>query len=268
MLDNKSVYNFTYKNFAAVINKYQYHFHPKDIVAGTIFSIENRFVLVDIGANQVGFLPFEEISLNRIDDVNTYISLNEVRELYILLFDSELGQILLSIKRVELIKAWKRIQQIYAEEAIVKTQMVKLNKGGCIVQLDGLKGFIPKSHLIYINQVPKLVKSTNICVKILEFNESLNYLLLSSRCAYIQQNPHIFKVGNIVQGKIDSIQPYGLFITIEYVQGLLHISEIIQNSDEELDKKFIPRENILVMIIHIDNKQGRITLSQKGIQVN
>lgn len=256
-----SNYIFTYKNFGAVLNKYQYSFHTKDIVAGTIFSIENKFVLIDIGANQVAFLPMEEITLNRVDDPIALLQLNEVREFYILLFDSESEQILLSIRKVELIKAWKRIQQLYSENIILKAELLKQNKGGYIVQIENIKGFIPKSHLIILKDK---TKESHLDIKILEYNENLNYLLMSEKCAYIQKKSDIFKLGKILEGTIDSIQLYGLFINIHHIQGLLHISEITQ-TQKELEENFQMGLKIKVMIIHIDYQQGRITLSQQGI---
>nr|YP_010336093.1 ribosomal protein S1 [Tsunamia transpacifica]QUE27984.1 ribosomal protein S1 [Tsunamia transpacifica]UNJ14499.1 ribosomal protein S1 [Tsunamia transpacifica] len=267
LYNEKLNYHFTYKNFAALLNKYEYHFHPGDIVAGTILNIETSCVLVDIGATTIGFLPVEEISSNRIQDVSKYLKLNEVREFFILFFDPQSRQILISMKKVELIRAWKRIQQLYAENAILQTQVIRSNRGGYIVQLEGIKGFIPNSHLILMNKDTNLV-NTVIAAKILELDESQSYLLLSLRCAYIQKNRHLFTLGKIVTGIIYSIQPYGLFINVEQLQGLLHASEIIKRPEESLKEMFTLGQELSVMIIHVDNQKGRITFSQRGIMSN
>nr|YP_010336488.1 ribosomal protein S1 [Goniotrichopsis reniformis]UNJ14894.1 ribosomal protein S1 [Goniotrichopsis reniformis] len=266
MADNSLNYtSFTYKNFGAVIDKYQYNFHTKDIVAGTIFSIESKFILVDIGASQVGFLPIEEIGINnnRLEYSSVLpLKVNEIFEFYILLFDQNSQQITLSLKKAELIKAWKRLQQFFMEDIILRSELVKSNRGGCILEIEGIKGFVPRSHLI--NHNSDLID--NLSVKILEYNESQNYLLLSSRCAYIQKNSLIFKVGNVLKGRINLIQSYGLFVNIQHIQGLLHVSEIKQNLIQgTLDKSFNIGDMISVMIVHIDSQQGRVTLSQRGI---
>lgn len=265
MCEKKQIYNFTYNKFTALINKYQYNFHNKDIVAGSIFSIESRHILVDIGAPSVAFLPLEEVSSHKIENIATYLNVGEVFELYILLVDYERKQIVLSLKKVDLIKSWKRIQQFYIENIILNTRIVKLNKGGCIVTLEGLKGFVPKSHLLSKSD-PQINIDNIIPAKILEFNENNNYLLLSFKCAYMEKNPQVFKLGNIIKGQIESIQPYGLFIDIYSIQGLLHISEIIENSTSALNKHFQIGQMISVMIIHIDNKNGKLTLSQKRVK--
>nr|YP_010338590.1 ribosomal protein S1 [Rhodaphanes brevistipitata]UNJ18540.1 ribosomal protein S1 [Rhodaphanes brevistipitata] len=256
------MYNFTYKNFAAVINKYQYFFNTGDIVAGTIFSIENGCILVDIGANIVGHLPLEELTLNKNENLFKFFQVNMIREFYILLCDWETNQIILSIKKIDSIKAWKRIRQIFEENVIISAEVIKLNRGGCIVQFDELKGFVPKSHLI-LNK--KLQKNENIFLKILEFKEDLNYLLLSARCAYIQQNVPLFQPGKIIHGTVDSVQGYGLFIKFQGLKGLLHISEIILPSQNSIQNNFTVGQSIEAMIIHVDTLKGRITLSQKGI---
>ena len=262
--NNKLRYHFTYKNFAALLDKYEYNFHSGDIVAGTIFGIEHKCILVDIGASNVGLLPLEEASLHRIEDIHKHLRLNEVREFFIILFDQETNQIILSIKKVELMKAWKRIRQVYAENVIIQVLVIKSNRGGYIVQLDGLKGFIPKSHLISTDNKQNLIDQT-VLVKILEFTEAQNYLLFCLRCAYIHQNWDIFRVGKIVQGTVYSIQSYGLFVNVERIQGLLHISEISKTLQQALAEIFCPGQDILVMIIHVDSQKGRIAFSQKGI---
>lgn len=256
--------NFTYKNFAAVLNKYQYNFNIGDIIAGTIFSIEDRCILVDIGAKIVGHLPIEEIDYIKNEHSYHNIQLNETRELYITMFDSETNQIILSIKKVNLLKSWKRIRQIYAENIILRTQIVKLNKGGCIVKCENLKGFIPKSHMIDLKQSQDLLHNNTMLVTILEFNEIHNYLLLSSKCAYIKQNLNYFRVGKIFEGTIESIHSYGLFVNVEKLQGLLHVSEILKSPEQTLNEIFHKGQTIQVMIIHVDINTGRIAFSQKA----
>nr|YP_010335898.1 ribosomal protein S1 [Chroothece richteriana]UNJ14304.1 ribosomal protein S1 [Chroothece richteriana] len=266
MCEKKQIYNFTYNKFTALINKYQYNFHNKDIVAGSIFSIESRHILVDIGAPHVAFLPLEEVFSQKIDNMATYLNVGQVFELYILLVDYEHKQIILSFKKVNLIKSWKRIQQLYTENIILNTRIMKLNKGGYIVTLEGLKGFVPKSHLLLSKSDLNINIDNIMPAKILEFNEHNNYLLLSFKCAYMEKNPLIFKLGNIIKGQIESIQPYGLFVNIYSIQGLLHISEIIENNTSALEKQFQIGQIISVMIIHIDNKNGKLTLSQKRVK--
>nr|YP_009296801.1 ribosomal protein S1 [Bangiopsis subsimplex]AOM66144.1 ribosomal protein S1 [Bangiopsis subsimplex]ARO90496.1 30S ribosomal protein S1 [Bangiopsis subsimplex] len=255
--------SFTYKNFTAVLKKYQYNFNTGDIVAGIIFSIENKCVLVDIGANLVGHLPLEEIGMNKVDSVSKDIQLNEIRELYIILFDPLNDQIILSLKRVHGLKTWKRIRQIYEENIIFQTQLIKLNKGGYVVEFEGLKGFIPKSHIVYNNN--NISSNKAIYVKILEFNEISNYLLLSERCAYLQQNINMFRLGMITEGIVESVQNYGLFLNVQNLKGLLHISEIQKEPNESLKDKFNIGNKVRVMIIHVDLAKGRIAFSQKNL---
>mmetsp|Transcript_22344 Transcript_22344/g.89930 ORF Transcript_22344/g.89930 Transcript_22344/m.89930 type:complete len:165 (-) Transcript_22344:95-589(-) len=144
--------NFTYQNFSAIINKYKYQFGSKDIIAGIIFSVEKNFVLVDIGANQVGFLPKEEVYSDKSEISSTDLSINQIQEFYILLYDTKSGQLILSVRRVKLITAWKRIQQYSEESVILLAQLLRMNRGGYIVQIDGIKGFIPRSHLTYVEE--------------------------------------------------------------------------------------------------------------------
>ncbi len=71
---------FTHEDFAALLDKYDYHFSPGDVVAGTVFSLEPRGALIDIGAKTAAYIPIQEMSINRIDNPDEVLQSNETRE--------------------------------------------------------------------------------------------------------------------------------------------------------------------------------------------
>jgi small subunit ribosomal protein S1 len=91
---------FTHEDFAKLLDKYYYHFSPGDIVAGTVFSIEPRGALIDIGAKTAAYIPIQEMSINRVDQAEEVLQNNETREFFILADENEEGQLTLSIRRI------------------------------------------------------------------------------------------------------------------------------------------------------------------------
>ena len=75
---------FTHEDFAALLDKYDYHFNPGDTVTGTVFSLEPRGALIDIGAKTAAYLPIQEMSINRVDHPEEVLRFNETREFFIL----------------------------------------------------------------------------------------------------------------------------------------------------------------------------------------
>nr|YP_010986098.1 ribosomal protein S1 [Polyopes affinis]WOL37016.1 ribosomal protein S1 [Polyopes affinis] len=190
--------------------------------------------------------------------------INETREFFILAYNKKSEQLFLSIKRLEYIRAWKRIKQMQIEDIIIHTHIININKGGVVINLEGLKGFIPNSHLT--TQKKDLIKIHQIIkCKLLIADEKKNQLILSNKCALLSDFADKFRIGEIVRGQITEIKQYGLFITIHGIPALLHISEIGHQHINNIGQIFKVGHNIQVKIIHIDMKQGRLSVSRKNI---
>ncbi|MFT0788371.1 S1 RNA-binding domain-containing protein, partial [Synechococcus sp. H55.10] len=138
---------FTTEDFAALLDKYDYHFSPGEIVAGTVFSVEPRGALIDIGAKTAAFLPLQEMSISRVEDPHEVLQPGETREFFILTEENEEGQLTHSIRRIEYMRAWERVRQLQKEDATVRATIFATNRGGALVRIEGLRGFIPGSHI-------------------------------------------------------------------------------------------------------------------------
>lgn len=259
--------NFTENNFAFVLNTYKYNINLGDIVAGTIFNMEKRGFLVDIGIPIVCYLPYEEISLNykKTQSIHySYFINNTTREFFILAYNKHKNQLILSIKRLEYIRAWKRIKQIENEDIILNLKICYQNRGGVITILEGIQGFIPNSHLELIEK--KILKQKQyIPCKLLLADEKNNKLILSYKKAILSVVSKKLKIGNMVHGKIIKIENYGIFLEIYNILSLLHISEIANPNIAQIDKIFKVGDMIKVKILHIDMQQGRISVSTRNI---
>ena len=256
---------FTHDDFAALLDKYDYHFSPGDIVAGTVFSIEPRGALIDIGAKTAAYIPIQEMSINRVDAPEEVLQSNETREFFILTDENEDGQLTLSIRRIEYMRAWERVRQLQTEDATVRSSVFATNRGGALVRIEGLRGFIPGSHISTRKPKEDLV-GEELPLKFLEVDEDRNRLVLSHRRALVERKMNRLEVGEVVIGTVRGIKPYGAFIDIGGVSGLLHISEISHDHIDTPHSVFNVNDEVKVMIIDLDAERGRISLSTKQLE--
>jgi small subunit ribosomal protein S1 len=256
---------FTHDDFAALLDQYDYHFNPGDIVPGTVFSLEPRGALIDIGAKTAAYIPLQEMSINRVEAPDEVLQSNETREFFILADENEEGQLTLSIRRIEYMRAWERVRQLQTEDATVRSAVFATNRGGALVRIEGLRGFIPGSHISTRKPKEELL-GEDLPLKFLEVDEERNRLVLSHRRALVERKMNRLEVGEVVIGTVRGIKPYGAFIDIGGVSGLLHISEISHDHIDTPHTVFNVNDEVKVMIIDLDAERGRISLSTKQLE--
>lgn len=256
----------TENNFTELAKQYQYTFSPGDIVAGIIYNIEKKGILVDIGTFKLAYLPEQKI-LSKMPNNNKSLGplqVNEIHEFLIVAENKVTQQVILSLKKLHQIRGWQRIKQLANEDLIINASPVKINNGGMIVYIEGIKGFIPNSHIPAYLQKYGLLHQT-LPLKILEINKAEKQLILSYKNVLIRQLKKNFKIGDSLLGRIKTIKSYGLLIDIKGIIGLLHISEIKNLKDKNLNRIFKINQSIEVTCLHINSKDGKLMLSTKRI---
>ena len=256
---------FTMEEFTALLSQYDYHFNPGDVVSGTVFNLEPKGSLIDIGAKTAAFMPLQEASINRVEDLEDVLQPGDVREFFILSEENEDGQLMLSIRRIEYQMAWERVRQLQKEDATIYSEVFSTNRGGALVRVESLRGFIPGSHLSSRKPKEELVGEV-LPLKFLEVDEERNRLVLSHRRALVERKMNRLEVGEVVVGNVRGIKPYGAFIDIGGVSGLLHISEISHEHIETSHAVLNVGDQLKVMIIDLDAERGRISLSTKALE--
>nr|YP_010155947.1 30S ribosomal protein S1 [Cumathamnion serrulatum]QQY85298.1 30S ribosomal protein S1 [Cumathamnion serrulatum] len=254
--------------FSDILQKYKYNLHSGDIVAGTITYKESKGFLVNIGDNTAGYLPKEEINVDLSYDKKLLtLFINTTRDFFLVKYNPYIKQYIVSIKRLDYIKAWKRIKQLQLENIIFTLRIRQINKGGLITYLEGIQAFIPKSHIsLNDNLATYELKNYSIQCKLLIINEQKNQLILSNKSALLKLSRHKFRIGELVYGLIVKIKQYGLFVEIYGMIALLHISEVGSKYIDNLNKVFYIGNLIKIKIIHIDRKQGRLSVSKRSIK--
>ena len=261
-LDNAG---FTQEEFASLLGKYDYNFKLGDLVKGTVFALEPKGAMIDIGAKTAAFMPVQEVSINRVEGLDDVLQPSETREFFIMSEENEDGQLALSIRRIEYQRAWERVRQLQKEDATIYSEVFATNRGGALVRVEGLRGFIPGSH-ISARRIKDDLEGEYLPLKFLEVDEERNRLVLSHRRALVEKKMNRLEVGEVVVGSVKGIKPYGAFIDIGGVSGLLHISEISHEHIETPHNILNVSDQMKVMIIDLDSERGRISLSTKALE--
>ena len=256
---------FTQEEFASLLGKYDYNFKPGDLVKGTVFALEPKGAMIDIGAKTAAFMPMQEVSINRVEGLSDVLQPSESREFFIMTEENEDWQLALSIRRIEYQRAWERVRQLQKEDATIYSEVFATNRGGALVRVEGLRGFIPGSH-ISARKIKEDLEGEYLPLKFLEVDEERNRLVLSHRRALVEKKMNRLEVGEVVVGSVKGIKPYGAFIDIGGVSGLLHISEISHEHIETPHNVLNVNDQMKVMIIDLDSERGRISLSTKALE--
>jgi small subunit ribosomal protein S1 len=259
---------FSYEDFDKAVEETSYSFERNAIVKGVCVEYDQSGgCIVDIGAKASAFLPFAEAALiqNPGDDIDDLVSLDQEMEFQIISEEDENGQLLVSIRRIQYRAAWDKIIELQAADEVLEAEVVSVNRGGAICLVEGLRAFLPGSHLTGQLPTEDLIGQT-LPLKFLEVNQEANKLVVSNRKAVVEQQMADLSRGDLVSGMVKALKPYGAFVEVGGMSGLLHISQISYDRIEDLEKVLQPGMQVKCMIIDHDKVNGRIALSTKTLE--
>lgn len=245
--------------------QYDYHFNKGDIVKGKVFQYDSSGVYVDIGGKSPGFVPLSEASWQNVSNIADVLPLQEEFEFLIIKEQDSEGQVKLSRRQLFIEQAWDNLVEIQEKGKVVEMLVTGVNRGGVIGQIDGLKAFIPRSHLIEKDDFEKLIDQS-LKANVLQIDRPQNKIVLTQRNIARSSAMQNLQEGELVQGKIVKIQPYGLFVDFGGVAGLLHIKQISEGQISSLSNIFKIGEEIKVVVLEIDEIKNRISLTTKVLE--
>ena len=170
------------------------------------------------------------------------------------------GMVTISCRALALRQAWEKVRQLEKDGKVVQVKLTGFNRGGCTCDLEGLRGFIPRSQLEDGENHEALVGKT-IGVAFLEVNPETRKLVLSEKKASTSAKFANLEVGQLVSGQVVSLKPYGFFVDLGGVSGLLHQSSITGGALRDLREAFETGETIQALIMELDPGRGRIGLN-------
>lgn len=244
-----------------------------DIVEGIVIRHDQDSYLISVkGAKTEAVLPEREVS--NFADGPKVLEIGDVKEFYVLKEENDEEPMLLSLKRIAFAQAWAQLSDAKNAGDTILAKVVSLVKGGVLVEVADLKGFIPSSQLRTGLPFEGLIDQ-KIEVKVLEADPKKNKLIFSQRQAVAEQRDQV--VDNVlaalhedmvVTGEIVRIADFGAFVDINGIDGLLPISEISWQRIKHPSDIITLGDKIEVKIIKIDNELKRISLSLKRMGEN
>jgi small subunit ribosomal protein S1 len=248
------------------------HIKTGDVVEGTITSVKKHEVWVDLGPHGVGVVMRREIGQGQKLEIGQPVTTSVV--------DPELdeGFALLSVRRAAKDRGWDEVQRIFEAGESIEITPYDANRGGLLVELEGIRGFLPVSQLAAghyprvsgadkdeILQKLNALTSKSIKVRILDVSRKDNKLIFSEKEAVKEDMQSLFtklKVGDVVEGVVTGVIDFGAFVNVQGIEGLIHISEISWERVEDPRDYIKNGDKVEAKIIAIDKDRLSLSLKQ------
>jgi small subunit ribosomal protein S1 len=253
-------FDFDEQAFLAALEEQDFVGTTGEVVSGTVVGLESDGVYVDIGGKAPGFMPKKEAGLGVITNLKERFPKGMQLEVLVTREQNADGMVTVSARALALRHSWEKVRGLEKEGKVVQVKINGFNRGGVTCDLEGLRGFIPRSQLQDGENHEALVGKT-VGVTFLEVNPDTRKLVLSEKKAATAARFSELEVGQLVEGVVASIKPYGFFVDLGGVSGLLHQSSITGGQLRDLREAFGPGERLRALITELDPGRGRIALN-------
>ena len=243
-----------------------------EVVEGVVTSVRKHEVWVDLGANGMGVVMRREVGHGQ--------KLEEGQTVTTSVIDPEMdeGYALLSMRRAAKDRGWDELQKVFEAGDIIEVEPYDANRGGLLIELEGIRGFLPVSQLSAghyprvsgadkdeILQKLNALTKKKLRVRILDVSRKDNKLIFSEKEAMkddMQERFSELKVGDTVKGVVTGVIDFGAFVNVDGIEGLIHISEISWERVEDPRKYLKVGEEVEAKIIAIDKDRLSLSLKQ------
>ncbi|WP_404452861.1 30S ribosomal protein S1 [Virgibacillus necropolis] len=239
-----------------------------DTVTGTVVKVEDKQVLVDIGYKTEGIVPIGELSNLHIEVSGDIVNVGDQLTLMVKKMDDD--EIVLSKKAVDSDKAWVELEEKYKNDVLFDTEIKEVVKGGLVVDV-GLRGFIPASlvETYYVEDFSDYLNKT-LSVKIVDLDREQNRVILSHRAVTEEESAsqkqeilQSLEEGQVLEGTVQRMTNFGVFVDIGGIDGLVHISQLSHQHVEKASDVVSEGQEIKVVVLSVDRDNERISLSHK-----
>jgi small subunit ribosomal protein S1 len=256
-----------------------------DVVEGQIVHMDADEILVDIGLKSEGVLSTKELpssgygsrdELHVGDNVLVYVMQPETPE----------GHAIVSIKRARQERQWRIAQEQYERGELLEAEVIDYNKGGLIVNLEGIRGFVPISQILNLKREDNAestetqqklasMKDKRLQLKIIEINRNRNRLILSERLAVQEWRArrreellNELTVGEVRTGTVSNLANFGAFVDLGGADGLVHISQLAWSRVNHPSEVLKVGQKVEVQVLSVDKEKKKIALSIKRAEVD
>lgn len=244
-----------------------------DTVKGTIVKIEDNQAFVSFGYKYEGVIPIRELSSIQLENAGDAVQVGQEVECKVVSIDDEKEKMILSKRLIDSEKAWDVLQANFDNQEVIDVVVADVVKGGLVVDL-GVRGFIPASMVErhFVEDFSDY-KGRSLRVKVKELDRENNKVILSAKDVLDQEfeaNKQKvmagLNVGDVLEGKVQRLTPFGVFVDIGGVDGLVHISELAWSHVDKPSDVVQEGQTVKVKVLKVDPSIGKISLSIKAAQ--
>jgi len=238
-----------------------------EIVSGTVLGVSRDDVIVDVGFKSEGIIPLGEFP----EPIN--IAVGDNIEVFLEQIEDANGQLVLSKQKADFMRVWERIREIHDAGELVEGNIMRRIKGGVVVDIMGVDAFLPGSQ-IALRQVPDFdaLIGSNMELKIIKLNKSRRNIVVSRRVVLEEERDskrssllREIEVGQVREGIVKNVTDFGVFIDLDGVDGLLHITDMSWGRIKHPSEMVSLGDKIQVKILDFDEKTSRISLGLKQL---
>lgn len=264
--------NLSMKDFENELSRSFRKLKSGDLVTGTVIGVSESEVTVDLDYFTEGIIPLAELSNNPHFSIKADIPVGE-SVTCVVITETRDGALLLSRKQAENTLSWDTISELSASERTITVKISETTAAGAITYVHGIRGFIPTSQLaLTFVEDPSVYLGKEVQAKIITADREQQKLVLSVKAVLKEQEKEAYNsrvaalcVGSVTEGIVESIQPYGAFVSIgNGLSGLLHISQISNKRLKSPNEVLKVGQTVVVKLI--DVKNGKISLSMRAAE--
>lgn len=268
--------NSSEENFEEMLEESLKNMDTSRYVKGTVVSVSPSEVCVDIGRKHAGFIPASELSNDPSLNPEDIVKVGDSLDLLILKTNDQDGTIMLSKKKVDSVKGFDEISKACEEKTILSGKVSEIVNGGVIALYKGIKVFIPASLTsLRKNENLENLKNQTVNFRIIESDKSRRRIIGSIKSVLLDEKKkkeeefwQNINIGDKLEGEVVSIKPYGAFVSLGAVDGMIHISELSWSKIKHPSDVLTIGEKIPVVVIDLDRENGKVSLSFKQGQEN
>ena len=244
-----------------------------DVVKATVTKVEDKQALVDVGYKYDGLIPISELSPLHVEKVSDEVAVGDSFDVRVIKLNDEKEELVVSKKAVAMESAWSDLEQKMESGEIITATVKEIVKGGLVVDV-GVRGFIPAS-MVERHFVEDFAdyKGKELTLKVVEMDKEKNKVILSHK-AVLEDEVKVkkqsildtIKPGQVMEGTVQRMTDFGVFVDIGGVDGLVHVSELAWNRVEKPSDVVKEGDKVQVKVLKVDKENERIGLSIKETQ--
>ncbi len=249
---------------------------PRATVTGTVIKVVGDEVFVNVNYKSDGIIPYGEFSKDPEVKPTDVVKPGDEIDVYVLTLNDGEGNVKLSRKKVEDMKSFYELEEIYENKEVVKGKVVRTVNGGLIANINTVDVFVPASQIsaTFVRDLKQFVDK-EFDFNIIEFNKAKGKVVAGRKeLAIAEENKRKEEIyakiteGTVVEGVVRRVVDYGAFVDIGGVDGLVHISELAWNRVKKVTDIVNVNDKVEVKILEINQEKGKIALSLKAVTPN